>query len=631
MKNCIPFLYTIYFLFGICFYATSQQEVGYQYSVDLTRAKNGKLSVDLLVPKIKENATTFHLPRILPGIYSIVDYGRFISDFNAFDINGNQLITERKSTNSWEIKGANRLYKVSYLVEGSFNSNLAEPNIFAPAGTNIEANKNFTINPAGLFGYFERRKDLPFEIAFTHTKDMYGSTGLIALSKNSKRKTNNEAPIDSYLADGYDKLVDSPFMYSKPDTAIINLGTTEVLVSSYSPNHKISAKEIAASIRDVLIAQQNYIKGKLPIKKFAFIFYFSNDQLSINSFGSLEHGNSSLYYLQESGIEEIRQQLRDLVSHDFFHSVIPRTIHSEKINHFDFENPKMSMHLWLYEGVNEYLAGNMQVKNGFISVEEYLNMLRQKMQYLDRFKDTVSITNISKFVIDKYPEFYNQVYQKGALIGLCLDLQLYRLSEGKYGIRELIQDLATRYGPSKSFIDEELFEVIEKITYPQIGTFLKTYVGGTKKLPLKEIFMLAGVNYHEIDTTYEYSIGLTDRALKSIPVNGTSKMCIKEINYLDDQGKRLGFLNGDVILKLNGQEFPSLRSELPAYFEKHKKKLNTTTSLEYSVVRRNDQGKLVNVDLASQAIKIQTIQRHALVFEEKTDKMTAKIRILWLK
>jgi hypothetical protein len=42
----------------------------------------------------------------------------------------------------------------------------------------------------------------------------------------------------------------------------------------------------------------------------------------------------------------------------------------------------------------------------------------------------------------------------------------------------LISDLSRQYGKQKGFKDDELFAVIEKLTYPEIGQFLKTYVSG---------------------------------------------------------------------------------------------------------------------------------------------------------
>ena len=54
----------------------------------------------------------------------------------------------------------------------------------------------------------------------------------------------------------------------------------------------------------------------------------------------------------------------DNAAHEFFHIVTPLSIHSEEIQYFDFNQPKMSEHLWLYEGSTEYHAHMVQEKYG---------------------------------------------------------------------------------------------------------------------------------------------------------------------------------------------------------------------------------------------------------------------------
>ncbi|MEJ0056976.1 MAG: hypothetical protein WDN75_15765 [Bacteroidota bacterium] len=228
----------------------------------------------------------------------------------------------------------------------------------------------------------------------------------VPLTKIRKEIGPDAAPrmVDRYSVENYDRLIDSPLMYCKPDTAVIRVGNTEVLIGSYSPNGKITAKEIANTVREVLQAQTQYLGGKLPVDKYAFIFYFTDKQ--IKTYGALEHWYSSFYYMPELKITQMQRQLRDFAAHEFFHIVTPLNIHSEEIQQFGFNDPKMSKHLWMYEGVTEYFAGNVQVKYGLITPDEYLNVIRQKMLTADGFIDDVPFTDISRFTLDKYADQY---------------------------------------------------------------------------------------------------------------------------------------------------------------------------------------------------------------------------------
>lgn len=608
----------------------------YQYTIDLTNVVDDKINVELSVPPIKTDEITFYLPKIVPGTYSIADYGRFVSNLKAFDKKGNALPVEHVNDNAWKIKNAAKLVKISYTVDDTYDTELTADPIFQPAGTNIEAGKNFVLNTSGFFGYFEGMKKMPFTFRVIRQKDFYGSTGLIAdktgepLGKLSKEKDPAAADkrVDVFTAENYDRLIDSPLMYNKADTAVIKVGNTEVLIGSYSPNAKITAKQIAESVGEVLQAQKEYLGGKLPVDKYAFIFYFTDQP--VTSYGALEHSYSSLYYMPEATIEEMNQQMRDFVAHEFFHIVTPLTIHSEEIHNFDFNDPKMSKHLWLYEGVTEYFAGNVQVKYGLITPEQYLNVLREKMSVASQFLDSVPFTDISKFTLDQYKDQYYNVYMKGALIGMCLDIKLRKLSDGKYGMQNLVADLGKKFGKSKAFQDEQLFAEITALTYPEIGEFLKRYVAGNEALPLEEIFSLVGVKYAPELTTQELSLGLEVAALNLTKVNDKPRIVIADPSKLNDQGKALNFQAGDIPVKLNGEDFPDYSPELQSFIVKQQASLQEGNTLSYVVIRKNEAGEEKQVELKAPLKSIEYKNRFVIAFDDKATPEQLATRRAWL-
>lgn len=608
----------------------------YEYTVDLTRVENDRVFVQLTPPSLTEDEVTFYMPKIVPGTYAIADYGRYVNDITVVDKKGNKLPVEKINDNSWKIKNAKKAVKISYWVDDSFDTEVTGPEIFWPAGTNIEENKNFVINTSGFFGYFEGKKDVPFQFNVIRPKDFYGSTGLIPVQSGVVPKSIKlektpavEKTVDVFRTADYDELIDSPLMYSKPDTAIIRVANTEVLIGSYSPNNRVTAKEIAESIREVLKAQTEYLGGKLPVDKYAFIFYFTDQP--VMSYGALEHSYSSFYYMPEMGIDDMKQQLRDFAAHEFFHIVTPLTVHSEHIEDFDFNDPKMSKHLWMYEGVTEYFAGNVQVKYGLITPEEYLAVLQEKMITSDEFMNDVPFTDISKYTIEKYHDQYYNVYQKGALIGLCLDLTLLKLSEGKYGLQNLMMELSSKFGKNKAFQDDELFDEITKLTYPQVGDFFKRYVAGTDTLPLKEVLQSAGVMYAGEEKFEDYSLGITNADLGITEVNGKPHLQIATTEKLNAVGKALGFQEGDVLAGINDEPMPDLGPELGVYIQKHFRALPDSKTLSYTVMRKDANGEYKEVKLSAPVTKIEITRRHLIQFDPNATPEQMKLREEWLK
>ena len=618
-----------------CLKMAAQPAARYEYTVDLTHVVDDKVKVELLPPTVATNQITFHFPKVIPGTYAVQDYGRFVSRFEVRDKKGVLMPSVKIDTNSWQINNASHIGKISYWIEDSFDTKLKGPVIFWPAGTNIEAGKNYIINPAGFFGYFDELKEMPLIVNVIRDDALYGSTGLIPEKTGAPLPTINnevdppqEKKMDTYQGESFDRLVDSPLMYAQADTAIIKVANTDVLIGVYSPNQRVTAKEIAGSINKVLMAQKEYLGGTLPVEKYAFIFYFTDKM--VMSFGALEHSYSSFYFMPERSVETMSRSLQDFAAHEFFHIVTPLNIHSEEIGNFDFNNPKMSRHLWLYEGVTEYFSGNMQVKYGLITPNQYLNDLREKMLMADQFRDDLAFTELSKHIIDKYGDQFYNVYQKGALIGLCLDIKLRQLSDGRYGLQNLVLDLSKKYGKDKAFHDDQLFTEIGKMTYPEVELFLNTYVAGASPLPLSEILKLVGVDYEKLVEDRSYNLGFGSNNITTITFRNKMRFAFQNCDMLSNQGVLLGIKNGDILIKINDELLPPAGEEARAIMARHRTALTEGQTLSYTVLRKNDAGNFIETTLEAPVTPVINRRIHVISFDPKATEAQLKLRRAWL-
>jgi len=624
----------------------------YEYTVDLTRVVEDRVQVQLTPPSIKDKEVIYYFPKIVPGTYAIADYGRYVHDLKAFDKKGKELPVEKTETNAWKIGKANRLARITYWVDDTWDTRKDGPEIFWPAGTNIEENTNFVINTSGFFGYFEGMKDPDFQIRVLRPRELYGSTGLIPVETGAppgtvdieNRSENSASVVDVFETDNYDQLIDSPLMYAQPDTAIVRVANTEVLVGSYSPNKKITAKEIAASIREVLMAQKEFLGGELPVDKYAFIFYFTDKP--ILSYGALEHSYSSMYYMPEMTIDQMNQQLRDFAAHEFFHILTPLTIHSEEIADFDFNNPKMSRHLWMYEGVTEYFASLVQVQYGLISVDEFIQTLREKMLTADQFIDDVPFTEISKFTLEKYHEQYYNVYQKGALIGMCLDLILLKNSNGERNLRDVMLELSRKYGKEKAFNDETLLDELAAMTYPDVAEFFEKHVQGSgpiaadtasstggriEPLPFEQLFDYVGVIYAEEHTFEDFTLGIDNQDLGLTYLDSVPKLQIATTAHLNAMGRALGFQEGDILIAINGEEIPELGSPaVGPFIQRQMMSLEEGGKISYTVLRKDSTGQQKETVLTAPVQKVAITQRHLIAPNPDATPEQLTLREKWL-
>ncbi|MEZ4689464.1 MAG: peptidase M61 [Ignavibacteria bacterium] len=474
-------------------YSQTTQNENYQYYIDLNKSENGKLPVELITPDFSSSTVLFRFPAMVPGTYKIYDFGRFVSDLKAFDESGNELSVSKQDENTWEISGAESLYKITYMLKQTFGDTTGK-SVFEPVGTSFEPGKIFVFNNQGIFGYFDGYIENDYVLNITKPEGFYGSTSLDAFER-----TNT---LEVFNSPDYAFLVDNPIFFNVPDTASIIFPEAKVLISVYSPGKGITAKDIQEKDKELLEGIRNFLGGKLPTDRYTFLYYFSDSKTGSGSYGALEHNNSSLYFFPDVPVQAksfMLSQLQSTTAHEFYHVVTPLNLHSEEIGFFDFNNPVMSQHLWLYEGVTEYNADYIQLVEGLITPEEYATAIQQKLNGASRFNDTLPFTFMSKNALTpEYEDQYLNVYLKGALIGMCLDILIREESNGKQSLQDVINSLIQKYGKDNPFKDDELFGEIEALTSPKIGEFLNTYVGGPSKIPYEDIFAKVGFKIEKI-------------------------------------------------------------------------------------------------------------------------------------
>jgi len=513
----------------------------YLYAADIKSIEDDKVSVELLTPAIKEQEAIFSFPKVIPGSYSEKNYGKFIDDFKAFDINGKKLKTSRLNPNQYNISNAQSLYKISYKVNDTWDKPQRDF-IFQPGGTDIESGKCVVMNTFAFFGYFENYKLNPFEITVTKPSSFYASTHLEVERKSSET--------DILKADNYVSLADNPVFYNAPDTSSFSIGKSTINVSVISATGKVNSSQVTAYLKPMAVALQQFFNG-LPVKSYQFLYFFEDPQnpvagnKSSGGYGALEHNYSSLYFLPETGYEPaLKSLVNEVSSHEFLHILTPLNLHSKEIEDFDFEQPKMSKHLWLYEGVTEYFAHLVQLQNGLLTEKQFLSNMRKKIIEADKYGN-FSMTDMSTNVLtDKYKDKYNSVYSKGALIAFMLDIFIREKTNGQKDLKKVVVTLAHKYGPGKPFNDDDLFNEFIAASTPEVRGFIDSYIIGDEPMPYKDYLEKIGYVYEEHQKVEGYFIGKMSLKFD----DGANHFIFTDVEHKN----ALGIKEGDVFVAADG-------------------------------------------------------------------------------
>ncbi|NQT63293.1 MAG: hypothetical protein HQ556_10085 [Candidatus Marinimicrobia bacterium] len=551
-------------LFTLIFSVTSASEGGprYDYRIDLNTIEKHRYQVELFCEDFGQDTLVYHFPWIIPGTYSEANYGKFIHKLAAYGQDGQALRVKKKGKNTFIITPANNIKSIKYWVSATWDSK--NPwTIWPMAGTGIIEDRVFAINAGGVFGYFAGQEEQAVDMLYLYPEQLYAMTVLEQDSKSA-----GEVSISAL---DYHELIDSPILFGKPDTSSFNIHSTEVMVGfAHETDDTERAADITKSLDASMAAIGSYI-DTLPAEEYAYLIYYADEYglgkiLDNQRFlilkgliylirnglpvgGALEHNKSSFYYLPDPGsgyTENISEIIEDIAIHEFMHILTPLNLRTQHIHNWDYTDPVLSKHLWLYEGVTEYMSLIIQANGGMLTPKDFVvNRLQRKIRSGEKFPyEKMSFTEMSSGVLEKpYKKNYNQVYQRGAVLGALLDIEIIRLTEGQKRLIDVMYELINDYGPTNPMDEDMVFDLFTDKVHPDLRDFFTKYIEGREALPYAEILQHVGVIY-ETDTTVSlprHPIKDNGGKYTNIAVGG--KRTIKKISKKDE----IGFKAGDKV------------------------------------------------------------------------------------
>jgi predicted metalloprotease with PDZ domain len=483
------------------------------YIVNLDDDQKDKLPIRVSVDQMNADEIIYYFPKTIPGTYSVMDYGKYIKKFKAFDAEGNKLKVKKVDKNSFRISKAKSLHTIEYIVQDTWDKKVLKNKIFEPAGTGFEKDEYYALNLGGLMGCIEGNEQSEINLNFKSSKFKEGITSLKHLGNNK------------YIAESYHELIDCPILFSSKPSTSFKIGNCMVNIANYNAESDSVSYHVKNNLEESFDAIYQFT-GKLPVEEYNLLLFIADltkyspiihgDKASFfkkvglianfvakhgigAGFGALEHGTSSFYYLADFGKNDYLSSINDVAIHEFMHIYTPLNLHSTLIGDFNYRDPKMSKHLWLYEGVTEYFSHLIQIQSGLKPENNlFLTYLPSTIRSAARYDDSIPFATMSEKVFKKpYKNHYGQVYIRGALMGMILDSEIIRLTRGEKTLKDIIFQLAEKYGKNKSFKEEDIIPEIVSMVHPDLQNYFNDYVLGTKPLDYKKHFATIGIEFNE--------------------------------------------------------------------------------------------------------------------------------------
>lgn len=433
---------------------------------------------------------TFFFPIWGPGAYDIVNFGGYVSDFTAVNSAGKALRVIRSDTNTFRIVAPDRAVRISYRVHDIERND----NSLWFGLSDIEKNYAFANTPA-IFGYAAGYKDIPYTVTYALPKGWDIAVGLDPLPGKASGAER------AYLASDYDDLVDAPVTMGTFQRMEFAVKGVPHLIAVFSAR-KLSASETA----DLTAATKRIVEivsgffGDMPYKRYVFQHFLVNYGSGDAAFGALEHRNSSTYrmpYNGEGGVE----LLKSVIAHEYWHAWSPKRIHVAELGPFDHQRAPHTSSLWFAEGLTEYYAKVLLMRNNMADRDEILDLLGSAVSSIAGKPQRMSIADLSLKVAELPLNEVVALYSKGPVIGLLLDAAIRTQTGNRKGLDDAMKYFNEQYGRTgKTFSDDDIIPGIERATGAKLADFYGRYIAGRDSLPLLQYLPQIGL---AISTTYE--------------------------------------------------------------------------------------------------------------------------------
>ena len=427
------------------------EPIGYRTS--MPDPKSHEYHVEMVVPALPDQMTaTIVFPAWAPGSYMIRDFARHIYGLQITDPRGRPLGHQRLDKQRWAVTTGGRAFVVKYRVfafETSVRTSFLDDSHGYWNGTSLF----FAVDGAtGRPCRVEVLAPLGWQVSTALPPGPGAKTGDKAGSGAGTRSSS------TFLAAGYDELVDSPFEVGTHQVSKFRVDETSFELALYGRTNADRGR-LSEILRRVVRATAA-IFGGFPFDRYLFIVH----ALPVGS-GGLEHKASVTMDITGLSFEDEKgyQQFADLAAHEFFHAWNVKRLHDPVLGPFDYTRESYTRLLWFHEGFTDYLANVIILRAGIIDEAAFWRWIAEDWpKYASRPGRTE--TPLAELSFEAWVKLYKPAenhynrsvsyYEKGLWVGMALDLELRLTNRGGRGLPELFRWLWDHAGRQEAPVTE---------------------------------------------------------------------------------------------------------------------------------------------------------------------------------
>ncbi|MEJ2007652.1 MAG: PDZ domain-containing protein [Acidobacteriota bacterium] len=313
----------------------------------------------------------------------------------------------------------------------------------------------------------------------------------------------------------YDILVDTPLEIS-PNCWVNDFEedgkTFRVAVHSYGEDANEATNRIAlADGLEKIVHSEMAMMPEPDFRHYTFIFHFDPD---LRMGDGMEHLNSTDIIVRGRLSGNGLPQALETAAHEFFHLWNVKRLRPVGLGPFDYSKQVYTRSLWFVEGVTTYYSYVNLLRAGIWTKQQFLKRLATEIRTLQdepgRKLMSAESSSFHAWFYDRSPQmqetnFANSTisyYNKGALLGMLLDLEIRARTHGRKSLDNLMRLMYQKFYESpptsyylrgRGYTEKNILEAVNQVSGSDFTSFFQQYVAGVVPLPYNQILAKAGL------------------------------------------------------------------------------------------------------------------------------------------
>jgi predicted metalloprotease with PDZ domain len=478
------------------------------YHLEIPNPAQQWVHVTMTVQRPQGLRSEVAMPAWTPGSYLVRDHARHLDGLVARDLRGRPLPLHRVDKQTWRVDHGLGGFTLSYRV-------FADE---AGVRTSFVDDRHATLNGSSIFMYLVKGTTRPIGVTLAVPAGWQAHTAL----------ERPAADVARFVAPDYDTLADSPIELGTPELRTFDVAGARIeLVFSAPAGSNADTARIAADLQKVVAAFARMMDG-LPLRRYVFLLLADE-----TGDGGLEHAASTLLRVPRDSFADDAgyRRITNLAAHEFFHLWNVKRLRDADLRPYDYRGEDYTRLLWFHEGFTETMEQQALVRAGLLAGEAYVRELATGWTAYVK-KPGRNHAPLGELSFDAWTKAYKpspshgntqvSYYEKGYLLGVCLDLEL-RLRASQHdrqgSLAGLFRRLMVSHGQTgKGLTQADIIAAASAEAGEPMDAFFARHVDGRDELPLPELLARVGVQVVSEATSRAYS-GLVlapDRIVRNI-------------------------------------------------------------------------------------------------------------------